>query len=70
MRQSCRGRPRCEAADCWRKVSAARSASARLGLLGHGRAGLGAAGPDAINDIIDLGTVTAVRYVYSNENVR
>jgi hypothetical protein len=23
---------------------------------GHGRVGLGAAGPDAINDIIDLGT--------------
>jgi hypothetical protein len=29
--------------------------------------GLGAAGPDAINVIIHLGTASAVRYVYSNE---
>jgi hypothetical protein len=32
---------------------------------GHGRVGLGAADPDAINDIIHLGTADAVRYDYS-----
>jgi hypothetical protein len=30
---------------------------------GHGRVGLGSVGPDALNDIIHLGTADAVQYV-------
>src|ERR1700730_1556783 len=56
MRQFYRGRPRCEAADCSRRLSTARAASARPGRPATAVWGSPLPAPMLSNDIIHLGT--------------